>query len=343
MGQIHDTPLAITGIGVYSPLGASVAELWQRIRAGECGVREIQGFPTDGLSVRHAAEIITHRPDEHFDNADERALDWTAQFGIIAARQALHDAALEESVRTSQRIGLVVGVCAGGQGIAPPDRNPADPFDIALDTFPDTAIYKQTDAIGKSLQIHGPRSTVSTACASSGSALGYAYDLLQTGKADVILAGGTDAFSISTYAGFYALGAMPPAPISPFSENIGVSFGEGAGFVVLERLADAQARSAKIYGLFLGHGGSGDAHHVTAPHPSGEGLCRAMNSALKRAKLNVTEVDYVNAHGTGTRDNDKAETSAIRELFQSHKIPRSVRPSRSLDIPWARRASWSSS
>ncbi len=137
-----------------------------------------------------------------------------------------------------------------------------------------------------------------------------------------MLVGGTDAFSISTYAGFYALGAMPSQPISPFSENVGVSFGEGAGFVVLEPLDRAQQRGAKIYGLMLGYGCTGDAHHVTAPHPSGEGLQRAMSAAVGRAGVELVQIDYVNAHGTATRDNDRAESSAIRELFKPiEKVP----------------------
>ncbi len=206
--------------------------------------------------------------------------------------------------------------------MSPIERNPQDPFDIALDQFPETSIYRQTDAIGRSLKVHGPRSTVSTACASSGSALGYAYELLQAGDADAILVGGTDAFSISTYAGFYALGAMPTQPISPFSENVGVSFGEGAGFVILEPLDKAQKRGAKIYGLLLGYGCTGDAHHVTSPHPSGEGLQRAMSAAIQRAGVPLDQIEYVNAHGTATRDNDRAESSAIRELFKPiQKVP----------------------
>ncbi|HLL84498.1 MAG TPA: beta-ketoacyl-[acyl-carrier-protein] synthase family protein, partial [Longimicrobium sp.] len=163
--------------------------------------------------------------------------------------------------------------------------------------------------------------TLSTACASSTSALGYAYELLQQGQADVVLAGGADAFSLPTYAGFYALGAMAKQACSPFSEGIGVTFGEGAGFVVLERLEEAEARGAKVEGALLGFGGTGDAHHITAPHPTGEGLRRAMELALAEAGLRPTDIDYVNAHGTGTRDNDTAETAAIKQLFHGGAVP----------------------
>lgn len=320
-------PLAVTGIGVYTPIGKNHEEFWQSVAEGVCGVKKIEGFPVDDLRVKHAAEITDHDPTQLSEA--EQKFDWTAQFGLLAARQAIADSGLSDEVRQSSRLGLVVGVCAGGQGTSPPERTPENTFDVPLRDFPDTAIYRQTDAIGASLGIHGPRSTVSTACASSGTALAYAYDLLQDDTADALLVGGTDAFSMSTYAGFYALGAMPERPISPFSENTGVSFGEGSGFVVLEPLAKAQARGAQIYGLLLGYGSTGDAHHVTAPHPSGEGLHRAMNWAVQRGELSPETIDYVNAHGTATRDNDRAESSAIRELFGSKEAAPPVSSSKS--------------
>lgn len=322
-------PMAVTGMGVYSPLGSTLEEFWQRIDNGECAVKEIQGFNTGDLRVKHAAEIASHDPGAVFEDPNERQLDWTAQFGILAARKALEDAQVDTDLLHSERFGLVVGVCAGGQGLSPKQRKAEDPFDIALDKFADNSLYRQTDAIGKSLKIHGVRSTVSTACASSGSALAYAFDLLQSKKADAILVGGTDAFSVSTYAGFYALGAMPEQPISPFSENTGVSFGEGAGFVVLEPLAAAEARGAKIYGVMLGYGCTGDAHHVTAPHPSGDGLHRAMKLALDKAGLSPEKINYINAHGTATRDNDRAESSAIREVFKDEAVIPPVSSSKS--------------
>jgi len=320
-------PLAVTGIGVYTPIGKSREEFWHSVAEGICGVKEIEGFPVDALRVKHAAEIVDHDPAQL--SPAEQELDWTAQFGLLAARQAIADSGLSESLRQSSRLGLIVGVCAGGQGTSPLQRTPENTFDVPLRDFPDTAIYRQTDAIGASLGIHGPRSTVSTACASSGTALAYAYDLLQDDTADALLVGGTDAFSMSTYAGFYALGAMPVQPISPFSENTGVSFGEGSGFVVLEPLAKAMTRGAQIYGLLLGYGSTGDAHHVTAPHPSGEGLHRAMAWALRRGDFAPEQIDYINAHGTATRDNDRAESSAIRELFGSKEAVPPVSSSKS--------------
>lgn len=310
--------IAVTGVGVFCPLGRSVEEITDALHRGQTAIGNIHAFNTSKLKVQHSAEIVNYDPREYFNEEQVRQFDRTAQFGILAARSALQDSGLAAPDIAALDFGLVVGVCAGGQGDPPGSATLQDnPFDIRLDDFPETAIYMQTDAIASDLGIHGPHNTISTACASSGSALGVALEWLRTGRCQRILVGGTDAFSVATYAGFYALGAMAPVPMSPFSEGIGVTFGEGAGFVVLESVESATARGAKIYGELMGCGMTGDAHHVTSPHPGGEGLNRAMRLALKQANLQPSDVDYFNAHGTGTRDNDTAETQAIRQLYDS--------------------------
>lgn len=313
--------IVVTGIGIYSPIGDSTESMVESLEASRGAVGKISGFKTDGLKVQHAAEISDHRPEDWFDE-DTRNLDWTAQFAILAAKNAFTDAALSDSEIASVETGLVAGVCAGGQGKSPGERDEQNPFRVDLSMYQELSHYHQTDAVGGVLGMHGPRMTVSTACASSTTALGHAYDWLQSGTVKRVLVGGMDAFSISTYAGFYALGAMAEEPISPFSDGIGVTFGEGAGFVMLEFLDDAEARGAKIYGEFYGHGDSGDAHHITSPAPSGEGLARAMKKAMQRSGLEADDVDYVNAHGTGTRDNDTAESIAIASaLGDANSLP----------------------
>lgn len=315
--------VVVTGVGVYSPIGHSPEALLERIQTGRGGIHTIQGFDTTGLEVHHGAEILDHDPLAHFTPEEARMLDPTAQFAVIAARQAMAGAGIGPEI-ARDRIAVVMGVCAGGQG----DSN--NPRGMELDwetpeaarTFLRTGHSIQTEAVVAALDVHGPQVTLSTACASSASALGYALKLLQLGKADVVLAGGADAFSLWTYAGFYALGAMARKACSPFSEGIGVTFGEGAGFVVLERLDDATARGAHLHGELFGFGTSGDAHHMTSPHPTGEGLRLAMQRALADARLTREEVDYINAHGTGTRDNDSSETLAIKRLYQgAARIP----------------------
>lgn len=316
--NMQDEPIAVTGMGVFCPLGGTLQELLENIRQAQCAVGQIQALDTRGLKIQHAAEIKNYDPSTYFSETQAKELDRTAQFAILAARRALEHAQVNLADFIPERVALVAGICAGGQGgidakafhdghmCAKPD----------LKTFISSAQYVQTDAVGDSLGIHGPRMTLSTACASSATALAYAYEVLQSGKADVVLAGGADAFSLSTYAGFYALGAMAPEPCAPFSLPIGVSFGEGAGWVVLEKLEDAKRRGAMVHGELVSYGASSDAHHITAPHPAGEGLCRAMKLAIARSGLQPEQIDYVNAHGTGTRDNDTAETMAIRQTFQ---------------------------
>ncbi|MDX1928806.1 MAG: beta-ketoacyl-[acyl-carrier-protein] synthase family protein [Pirellulaceae bacterium] len=309
--------VAVTGVGIFCPLGESVDELISALMKGQCALGKIQAFDTSKLKIQHSGEIANYDPTRYFDDAEVGRLDRTAQFGILAARSAIRDAGLSADQLVETNFGLVVGVCAGGQGDPPSTTSSNEnPFAIRLDDFPETAIFAQTDAIVADIGMHGPHNTISTACASSGSALGVALDWVRSGRCQRVLVGGTDAFSVATYAGFYALGAMAPVPMSPFSEGIGVTFGEGAGFVVIESLESAQARGAKIYGELMGRGLTGDAHHVTSPHPGGEGLNRAMRLALKQADLTPADVDYFNAHGTGTRDNDTAETQAIRELYE---------------------------
>jgi 3-oxoacyl-[acyl-carrier-protein] synthase II len=316
-------PIAVSGIGVFCPIGGSRAELLESIRLGRSAMGPITTFDTSDLKIRHAAEIRDYDPLAHFGPEEAAALNRTAQFAIIAARRSLADADLDVGALDPDRVGLVVGICAGGRG----ELSGFAPAGVPAPSSPPTgellqcSHYAQTDALAVSLGLRGPRATLSTACASSASALAYAYDWLQAGKVDVVLAGGADAFSPTTYAGFYALGAMAPRPCSPFSEGIGVTFGEGAGFVVLERLDRAQARGAQVHGELLSHGTSGDAHHFTAPHPSGEGLRRAMAAAVAKSGLGLDAVDYINAHGTGTRDNDTAESLAIRELFRAQPAP----------------------
>ncbi|HYX83060.1 MAG TPA: beta-ketoacyl-[acyl-carrier-protein] synthase family protein, partial [Gemmatimonadales bacterium] len=315
--KVPRIPIVITGIGVFTPIGTNPTALLESIKRGVSGIATITAFNTEHLKVRHAAEIREYDPLCYFAPEEADRTDRTAQFAILAARQALEDAGVADTELTSGTVGLVVGICAGGQG----DHNTALHGELPwssrrrAEVFNRTSQFAQTDALAQTLCLRGPRATVCTACASSGSALGYAYDLLQSGKMQVVIAGGADAFSLHTYAGFYALGAMAEAPCAPFSEEIGVTFGEGAGFVVLESMDRALQRGAKIYGELLGYGATGDGHHITAPHPTGEGLQRAIRQALDNAGLEVRDVDYINAHGTGTRDNDCAESHAIRGLF----------------------------
>jgi 3-oxoacyl-[acyl-carrier-protein] synthase II len=316
---------AITGIGAISAIGQNPAEMMQSLRESRGGIREIQAFSTEGLTVHHAAELRDWRATDHFPASQAAEMDRTAQLAVVVARQAVADAGIPSAILRSGRVALVFGICAGGIG-APDGPGMIslldDPSDRrAMERFRDAALFAQTNAVAADLGITGPCLTISTACASSTSALASALTILHAGHADIVVVGGADGWSRGIYAGFYSLGAMPDRPCSPFSRHTGVSFGEGAGCLVIEPLAAARARRSQVHGMLLSCGSTSDAHHITSPNPGGQGLLRAMQLALLDAGVSAGSVGYVNAHGTGTPDNDIAETVAIHRLFEDSTPP----------------------
>lgn len=314
---------AITGLGAICPIGEDIPAILDSLKASQDGFGEIAAFDTQGLKVKYAAEIRDFDPSSHFTPQECQLLDRTAQLAIIAARQATTAAGLDRSVLGAGRVALVMGICAGGVGSRQiPQPGPQAWVDKELaEKYFGTAHYHQTDAVAADLGLTGPCLTVSTACASSTSALASAQTLLDSMDIDAVVVGGADAYSLFTYAGFYALGAMSEQPTSPFSTGIGVTFGEGAGCIVIEREDRAIARGGTVHGLLLGCGNTSDAYHITAPHPSGEGLSRAMRLALADSGIEAVQIDYINAHGTGTQDNDVSETLAIHSLFKNGDAP----------------------
>lgn len=318
--------IAVTGIGAFSSIGKDADEMSANLRAGNSGIGLISLFDTAGLKIKHAAEIPDYNPNQYFTAGQLATLDRTSQFAQIAAKQAIADSGLDFDALNKDRIALVSGVCSGTYD-GPQDASLTD-SDLARRTVLRVRHY-QNAMLAKELDIHGLQASVSTACASSSTALAYAYEILQSDRADYVLVGGADGLLFVTYAGFYALGAMAERPCSPFSTGVGVSFGEGSGFVVLEKLSSARQRGAKIYGELAGYGSTGDAYHYTSPHPSGEGLRRAMEAALRRSHATVDDIDYINAHGTGTRDNDTAESLAITDLCAGKRTPPPVSSTKS--------------
>lgn len=316
--------VAVTGLGAVSAIGLDINTMRDQLRGSHGGIRPIASFSTENLSVQHAAEI-RHWPAADYFAGQVAEIDRTAQFAIVAARQAVADAGLTPQQLASGRVALVFGICGGGIGSAesPGLLKTARVASRAenLAAMRRTTAFAQTDAVAAALGIVGPRLTISTACASSTSALAAALTLLRAGRADAVVVGGADAWSAGTYAGFYSLGAMAQQPSSPFSRDIGVTFGEGGGCVVLESLRPMNARGAKPRAWLLGCGCTADAHHITSPNPSGEGLFRAMQLALADADVPAAAISYVNAHGTGTLDNDAAETVALHRFFAGGQVP----------------------
>ncbi len=306
--------IAVTGIGLCTPIGNTLAEFAESLKAGRTGIHRHE----DVFSDRHAwaAIVAGFKPEEHFTDAEREQFDRTAQMGILAARQAI-DAAGAVAVPANRRA-LVFGTSHGGRSQL--DRFVESGNDInvpgtAERILEKAAHYHQAAAIASTLGVHGPCVTLSNACSSSGAAIAYAMELLRSGQCDWVIAGGADGFSKLTYSGFEALGAMADGPSAPFSEPIGMSLGDGAGFIVLERMEDARQRGARIEAELYGWGLSWDAYHITAPEPSGDGMLRAIEMAVQDAGIEKHEIDYINVHGTGTRANDAAESVGLQRYF----------------------------
>ena len=283
-------PVVVTGLGAVSALGYGCGALWRGVQEGRGGLRPIRRFDTEDVPVSIGGLVPEHDEDTREDST------LCLEFARAAALEALDSAALGADDLRGLTVALVVGASMGEGG-----RRPC----------------RLAEALGDVLGLRGPRITVSTACASSVNAIGLGRDLLRDGEADVVLAGGADVLTPELLAGFFALGVLSEGPCAPFSVPYGTSLGEGAGFMVLERWDDARRREAAARATVLGYGLSGDAYHETLPHPRGEGVARALRGAIGDAQASVEEIDYVNAHGTGTMANDAAEWTAIRQIFGS--------------------------
>lgn len=281
--------VAITGWGAVSALGVGRASLWPALRDGKSGVRAIERFSTEGLTVHRGGCV----PGYDIQGLTPAAL--CDAFAWQAAEEALEHA---------------------GHWACPfmRDDGPRAALVFGTSIIVDTTLERPATRLAKRLALGGPVFTVSTACTSSTYALGLAYDLLLDPHqgVDVVLAGGADVLTIELLAGFHALGVLTPDTCTPFGETKGTSLGEGAGFVVLERRADAAERSRAT---LLGYGLSGDAYHETSPEPRGRGVTQAANAALHHAQCDAGSVGYANLHGTGTEANDPAECAAMRSLF----------------------------
>jgi 3-oxoacyl-[acyl-carrier-protein] synthase II len=274
-------PVAVTGLGAVSALGFGAGAIWRALAEGRDGIRPIERFSTEGFSVHTAGMVPLPAAGPARETADH-ALD----FAVAAAREAVASARLGAAGAPAPRVAIAFGT--------------------SLATHPE-GIHRLAEITAERVGAAGPRVTVSTACASSANAIGVARDLLLEGVADVVIAGGSDALTEEIFAGFHNLGLLTPGKCAPFSEPPGTTLGEGAGFLVLERAEHAAARGAAPIAWVSGHGLSCDAYHATSPDPTGSGIARAARAALADAGLSPADVDYVNAHGTGTEANDPAE------------------------------------
>ena len=311
--------IGITGLGLVTPVGTGKDEFWQAVTTGTSGIAPVRSFDTSEFPVRLGAEVKDFAPSAFVRNQDPGDLGRASQMAVAAARLAIADSGVDFDTLDTTRIGVSMGTTSGEPLFVEQynDARKTGGFaSIPAGIFAKYPCHVIPIHLAIEFGCRGPAMMIPTACAAGNYAIGYAFDLLRTGRTDLMLAGGADAFSRITYMGFARLGAIAPERCQPFDKNRqGMVPGEGAGVLVLEPLDAAIARGAPIYAEILGYGLSCDAHHMTAAHPEGDGAVRAMTAALRESGVKLEQVDYISAHGTGTPTNDRIESLAARRLF----------------------------
>ncbi len=321
--------VVITGLGLLSPLGLSVEQTWQGIKAGKSGIRPITKFDTAGFSVTFAGTLPDFDPTVYVAAKDVKKMDPFIHYGIAAGVQAFDDAGLEVTEHNATRIGVSMGSGIGGIGMIEAQHSvyqqggarKVSPFFV-----PSAIINMISGHLSIKYGLKGPNLALVTACATGTHSIGDAARLIEYGDADVMIAGGAEyATTELGLAGFAAARALstrngdPQAASRPWDKDRdGFVLADGAGAVVLEEYEHAKARGAKIYAEVLGFGLSGDAYHMTLPAQGGEGAARCMMLALRNAKLDKEKIGYINAHGTSTPAGDVCENAAVKSVFGAH-------------------------
>jgi nodulation protein E len=313
--------VAITGLGIISPLGLNLEENWKSLSEGRPAIGPIKGADCSTLRFKNGAEVTGYDPVKHFEGGKDAYIDRFAQFSVVAAREALRNSGLELTQDLRERSAIVCGSAVGGQAAIEAGfedlwvqgRGRVHPL-----TIPKTMSNAGASHIAMDLGMSGPTYTVSTACSSANHAIGQAFRLVRDGEADVAMTGGSEAmFSIGMLKAWEAMRVIAPDTCRPFSKDRrGMILGEGGAMMVLEPMDAAKARGATIFAEICGFGMTADAHHLT--QPAVHGPARAMRGALREAGLAPEAIGYINAHGTGTPGNDPVESSAIREVFGAH-------------------------
>jgi 3-oxoacyl-[acyl-carrier-protein] synthase II len=325
-----DRRVVVTGLGVVTPLGHDLNTFWQNLINGQCGIDKITAFDASAFATQIAGEVKNFDPTPAFPSPKEiRRTDRYSQFGVYAAWSALKDSGLELDKENTDEIGVFLGSGIGGLATTSDqlkvllERGPGrmSPF-----TIPMLISNMASGLISMYFNLRGPNFATCSACATANHAIGEAWRTIKAGDAQVMFAGGSEATVIPIgIGGFCAMKAMstrnddPKKASRPFDKDRdGFVMGEGAGVLVLEELEHAKKRDAKIYCEIAGYGNTADAHHLTAPSPGGEGAARCMKMALRSGGLNLTDISYINAHGTSTPQGDVCETQAIKTTFGDH-------------------------
>ncbi len=326
--EMEKRRVVVTGLGAVTPLGNDVETTWNNIVAGVSGIGPLTRVNADDFPAKVAAEVKDFDPSLYLDKKEARKMDRFAQFAVAASIMAVKDAELDINEGNSEKIGVWIGSGIGGMETFETQHNNflqkgyrrVSPFFVPM-LIPDMAAGQVSITIGA----RGVNSCTVTACATGTNSIGDAFKVIQRGDAIAMITGGAEApITNMSVAGFCANTALstnpdPKTACRPFdADRDGFILGEGAGIIVLEELEHALARGAHIYAEIVGYGSTGDAYHITAPAPGGEGGARAMKMAINDGGLKPEEIDYINAHGTSTGYNDKFETAAIKSVFEDY-------------------------
>ncbi|CQR46989.1 3-oxoacyl-[acyl-carrier-protein] synthase 2 [Paraliobacillus sp. PM-2] len=332
--------VVVTGLGTISPLGNTIDQLWTNLIEGNSGIDYITKVNKDDFPAKVAAEVKDWDPAQYIDKKDAKRMDPFTQYAVAAAKIAVADAKLEINDENASRVGVWVGSGIGGlatyeeqfKKFNEKGYRRVSPFFVPM-LIPDMAAGQISIQLGAK----GINSCTVTACATGTNSIGDAFKVIERGDADCMITGGAEApLTNMAVAGFSTAKALsfnddPKTASRPFDKNRdGFVMGEGAGILVLESLESAQARGATIYAEIVGYGSAADAYHITAPAPEGEGAARAMRQALEDAEIEVTEIDYINAHGTSTPLNDSFETKSVKTVFGDHAYDLSMSSTKSM-------------
>lgn len=317
-------PVVITGIGMITAAGATREQTWERLLAGTSAIGPITAWDTSLYATGLAGAITDFDPTRHFGARRARQLDRCHQLALVAAREAVVDARLAEDEPASERVAVIIGSSLGGtlaaqeyERILLRERRAVGRY---LAKYP---LHVCLDLLTREFGYRGARMVVSTACTASTIAIAYAMELLRAGRADVVLTGGVDPLTEFSFAGFSSMNNVSATPCAPFSQPIGLTVGEAASMLILERADRARRRQASVYAELLGYGLTCDAHHLTSPDPASQTQVAAARMALQMAGVETGSIGYVNAHGTGTTGNDEIESRSLRILLreQARDVP----------------------
>lgn len=309
--------VVITGIGVVSSIGIGKDEFWKNLIAGKSGISEVERFDVSKFALKRAGEIKNFDSEDFIPKRIAKRMGRGSQLAIAATKLALEDGNLNIKGKEAKGLGIIIGSTMGeAPSIEMIDRfwtqkGEDDVYSSNVTNFP---VNNLSDNVGYFFDLTGDNCVIPTACAAGNYSIGYAFDLIRTGRRNILLAGGADPLSRLAFTGFNRLFAMAPEKCQPFDKNRkGMMVGEGAALLIVESLESAKERNAKIYAEVLGYGLSCDAFSMTIP--SEKGIMKVMEKAIRNSGIKKEEIGYISAHGTGTGPNDKTETAAIKDVF----------------------------